>query len=118
MDLIRFLLRQSPPKENLPKRLPRDSNKIHHRHLGSPYTHFCNSLSDHIKQLNEKLRPSVKWSQSIIDYMCSFKMTADILASIGSLVDSEDLTDYVLYGLDETYEPVIDGVYVRDTHNL
>ncbi|CAJ2640695.1 unnamed protein product [Trifolium pratense] len=47
--------------------------------------------------------------------MHSLKQTADLLASLGSAVSVEDMTDYVLRGLDDGYRAVIDGVNARDT---
>ncbi|CAJ2665756.1 unnamed protein product [Trifolium pratense] len=47
--------------------------------------------------------------------MHSLKQTADLLASLGSAVSVEDMTDHVLRGLDDGYRAVIDGVNARDT---
>jgi len=47
--------------------------------------------------------------------MHSLKQTTDLLASLGSLVSVEDMTDHVLRGLDDGYRAVIDGVNARDT---
>ena len=56
-----------------------------------------------------------KGTQSITTYMHSLKQTTDLLASLGSLVSVEDMTDHVLRGLDDGYRAVIDGVNARDT---
>ncbi|XP_020218797.1 uncharacterized protein LOC109802021 [Cajanus cajan] len=47
--------------------------------------------------------------------MHSLKQTVDLLASLGSPVSVEDMTDHVLRGLDDGYRAVIDGVNARDT---
>jgi len=46
--------------------------------------------------------------------MHSLKQTGDLLASLGSPVSIEDMTDYILRGLDDGYRDVIDGVKARD----
>nr|KYP58489.1 hypothetical protein KK1_013898 [Cajanus cajan] len=47
--------------------------------------------------------------------MHSLKQTANLLASLGSPVSVEDMTDHILRGLDDGYRAVIDGVNARDT---
>jgi len=42
------------------------------------------------------------------------KQTSDLLASLGSPVSIEDMTDYILRGLDDSYRAVIDGVNAGD----
>ncbi|PNX87673.1 retrovirus-related Pol polyprotein from transposon TNT 1-94, partial [Trifolium pratense] len=56
-----------------------------------------------------------KGTQFITTYMHSLKQTADLLASLGSPVSTEDMTDHVLRGLDDGYRAIIDGVNARDT---
>jgi len=46
--------------------------------------------------------------------MHSLKQPGDLLASLGSPVSIEDMTDYILHGLDDGYRAVIDGVNARD----
>jgi len=46
--------------------------------------------------------------------MHSLNQTCDLPASLGSLVSIEDMTDYILRGLDDGYRAVIDGVNARD----
>ncbi|KAI5441149.1 hypothetical protein KIW84_010566 [Lathyrus oleraceus] len=46
--------------------------------------------------------------------MHSLKQTGDFLASLGSPVSIEDMTDYILCSLDDGYRSVIDGVNARD----
>ena len=47
--------------------------------------------------------------------MHSLKQTTYLLASLGSPISAEDMTDHVLRGLDGGYRAVIDGVNSRDT---
>ncbi|WVZ13325.1 hypothetical protein V8G54_017855 [Vigna mungo] len=54
-------------------------------------------------------------TQSITPYMHSLKQTANLLASLGSPVSVEDMTDHVLRGLDDGYRVVIDNINARDT---
>ncbi|KHN35545.1 hypothetical protein glysoja_033034 [Glycine soja] len=70
---------------------------------------------NHLKQLKERLRTASKGTQSITTYMHHLKQTADLLASLGSPVSVEDMTDYVLHGLDDGYRAIIDAVNARDT---
>ena len=46
--------------------------------------------------------------------MHSLKQTGDLLASLGSSVSIEDMTDYILRGLNDGYRVVIDEVNARD----
>ncbi|KAI4346084.1 hypothetical protein L6164_013166 [Bauhinia variegata] len=47
--------------------------------------------------------------------MQAIKACSDQLTSLGKPLDSEDLVDYVLHGLDGSYQPIIDAINVRDT---
>ncbi|PNX54561.1 hypothetical protein L195_g048181, partial [Trifolium pratense] len=76
---------------------------------------YAKASRSHLKQLKERLRTASKGTQSITTYMHSLKQTADLLASLGSPVSVEDMTDHVLRGLDDGYRAVIDGVNARDT---
>ncbi|CAJ2664376.1 unnamed protein product [Trifolium pratense] len=76
---------------------------------------YAKASRSHLKQLKERLRMASKGTQSITTYMHSLKQTADLLASLGSAVSVEDMTDHVLRGLDDGYRAVIDGVNARDT---
>ncbi|KAK2457784.1 putative mitochondrial protein [Trifolium repens] len=76
---------------------------------------YAKASRSHLKQLKERLRMASKGTQSITTYMHSLKQTADLLASLGSAVSVEDMTDHVLRGLDDSYRAVIDGVNARDT---
>jgi hypothetical protein len=76
---------------------------------------YAKASRSHLKQLKERLRTASKGTQSITTYMHHLKQTADLLASLGSPVSVEDMTDYILHGLDDGYRAVIDGVNARDT---
>ncbi|GAU12277.1 hypothetical protein TSUD_141850 [Trifolium subterraneum] len=76
---------------------------------------YAKASRSHLKQLKERLRTASKGTQSITAYMHHLKQTADLLASLGSPVSVEDMTDYVLHGLDDGYRAIIDGVNARDT---
>ena len=76
---------------------------------------YAKASRSHLKQLKERLRTASKGTQSITTYMHSLKQTADLLASLGSPISVEDMTDHVLRGLDDGYRAVIDGVNARDT---
>ncbi|WVY95339.1 hypothetical protein V8G54_034427 [Vigna mungo] len=76
---------------------------------------YAKASRSHLKQLKERLHTASKGTQSITTYMHSLKQTADLLASLGSPVSVEDMTDHVLCGLDDGYKVVIDGVNARDT---
>ncbi|AES99877.1 hypothetical protein MTR_5g085740 [Medicago truncatula] len=53
-------------------------------------------------------------TQSITTYIHSLKQTGDLLASLGSPLFVEDITDYILRGLNDGYRTVIDGGNARD----
>ena len=76
---------------------------------------YAKASRSHVRQLKERLHTASKGTQSITTYMHSLKQTADLLASLGSPVSVEDMTDHVLRGLDDGYRVVIDGVNARDT---
>ncbi|WVZ23444.1 hypothetical protein V8G54_001988 [Vigna mungo] len=76
---------------------------------------YAKASRSHLKQLKERLHTTSKGTQSITTYMHSLKQTADLLASLGSPVSVEDMTDHVLRGLDDGYRAVIDSVNARDT---
>nr|KYP77142.1 hypothetical protein KK1_021414 [Cajanus cajan] len=76
---------------------------------------YTKASRSHLKQLKERLHTASKGTQSITTYMHSLKQTADLLASLGSPVSVEDMTDHVLRGLDDGYRAVIDSVNARDT---
>ncbi|KAI4345931.1 hypothetical protein L6164_013016 [Bauhinia variegata] len=69
----------------------------------------------HIKQVKEKIKNLTKGSQTISEYMQAIKACSDQLTSLGKPLDPEDLVNYVLHGLDRSYQPVIDAVNARDT---
>jgi len=75
---------------------------------------YAKASRSHLKQLKERLRTTSKGTQSITTYMHFLKQTGDLLASLGSPVSIEDMTDYILRGLNEGYRAVIDGVNARD----
>ncbi|MCH90228.1 retrovirus-related pol polyprotein from transposon TNT 1-94, partial [Trifolium medium] len=75
---------------------------------------YAKASRSHLKQLKERLRTASKGTQSITTYMHSLKQTGDLLASLGSPISVEDMTDYILRGLDDGYRAVIDGVNARD----
>ncbi|XP_014491092.1 uncharacterized protein LOC106753757 [Vigna radiata var. radiata] len=76
---------------------------------------YAKASRSHLKQLKERLHTASKGTQSITTYMHSLKQTIDLLASLGSPVSVEDMTDHVLCGLNNGYRVVIDGVNARDT---
>ncbi|KAL6556414.1 hypothetical protein OROGR_005702 [Orobanche gracilis] len=76
---------------------------------------YAKASRSHLKHLKERLRMASKGTQSITTYMNSLKQTSDLLASLGSPVPTEDMTDHILRGLDDGYRAVIDGVNARDT---
>ncbi|CAJ2679303.1 unnamed protein product [Trifolium pratense] len=55
---------------------------------------YAKASRSHLKQLKERLRMASKGTQSITTYMHSLKQTADLLASLGSAVSVEDMTDH------------------------
>lgn len=67
-----------------------------------------------LKQLKERLLTTFKGTQSITTYMHSLKQTGDLLASLGSPVSIEDMTDYIVRSLYDSYCAGIDGVNARD----
>ncbi|GAB2303644.1 hypothetical protein Dimus_038791 [Dionaea muscipula] len=69
----------------------------------------------HIHQIKDKLRHMKKGSQPISEFMQQIKHCIDLLASLGKEQDQEDIVEYVLNGLDASFQTVIDGVYARDT---
>ncbi|MCH92808.1 retrovirus-related pol polyprotein from transposon TNT 1-94 [Trifolium medium] len=75
---------------------------------------YAKASRSHLKQLKERLRMASKGTQSITTYMHALKQTSDLLASLGSPVSVEDMTDHVLRDLDDGYRAVIDGANARD----
>jgi hypothetical protein len=75
---------------------------------------YAKASRSHLKQLKERLWKASKGTQSITTYMHSLKQTGDLLASLGSPISVEDMTDYILCGLDDGYRAVIDVVNARD----
>ena len=69
----------------------------------------------HINQLKDKLKNLKKGNQSITDFMQQVKGCSDILASLGKPQDPEDIIDYVLRGLDSTFQAVVDAVQNRES---
>ncbi|WVZ13816.1 hypothetical protein V8G54_011382 [Vigna mungo] len=60
---------------------------------------YAKASRSHLKQLKERLHTTSKGTQSITTYMHSLKQTADLLASLGSPVSVEDMTDHVLQAM-------------------
>nr|ABD28750.1 probable retroelement pol polyprotein -, putative [Medicago truncatula] len=75
---------------------------------------YAKASCSNVKQLKECLRIASKGTQSITTYMHSLKKTGDLLALLGSPISIEDMTDYILRGLDDGYRAVIDRVNARD----
>jgi len=75
---------------------------------------YAKASRSHLKKLKERLRTTSKGTQSITTYMHFLKQTCDLLASLGSPVSIEDMTDYILRDLDDGYRSVIDGMNARD----
>ncbi|KAI4297577.1 hypothetical protein L6164_037462 [Bauhinia variegata] len=69
----------------------------------------------HIKQMKEKLKNITKGTQPIAKYIQTIKACLDHLSTLGKPLDQEDLIDFVLQGLDSSYQSVIDAVNARDT---
>jgi len=68
----------------------------------------------HLKKLKERLRTTSEGTKSITTYMHSLKKIGDLLALLRSPVSIEDMTDYILRGLDDGYRAVNDGVNAKD----
>ena len=88
--------------------------KTSHGHWTLLKNTYAKASRSHLKQLKERLQTTSKGTQSITTYMHSPKQIGDLLASLGSSVSIEDMTDYILRGLDDGYRVVIDGVNARD----
>ncbi|KAK5841875.1 hypothetical protein PVK06_004199 [Gossypium arboreum] len=69
----------------------------------------------HIKQIKDNFKNISKGSQTITDYMQAIKIKADELATLGKLLDAEDLIEKVLERLNDTFQQVIDAVNSRNT---
>ncbi|KAL4578315.1 hypothetical protein LXL04_014436 [Taraxacum kok-saghyz] len=78
---------------------------------------YANPSRGHIKQLQYRLKQTSKSSdQTITDYMQTIKTLVDELSILGKKMDTEDITDAVLTGLDSTaYKSVIDAIHARDS---
>lgn len=78
---------------------------------------YANPSRGHINQLKDRLSNIIKSpTQSITEYMQSIKACTDQLALLGKPIDSEDIIEKVLKGLDyEVFKPIIDAVNARDT---
>lgn len=76
---------------------------------------YANPSRGHTNLLKEKLKTMTKGTQSVSEFMQQVKGCADLLASLGKKQDPEDIIDFVLKGLDSSFQSVIDGVHARDT---
>ena len=62
-----------------------------------------------------KLKHIVKGNQTISEYMIYIKTRTDQLALLGKPIDTEDLIDKILNGLDDDYKSIVDNIHGRDT---
>ncbi|KAD3067736.1 hypothetical protein E3N88_35616 [Mikania micrantha] len=78
---------------------------------------YASPSRGHIKQLQHRLKQTTKTpNQNITDYMHSIKQLVDELAILDKVMDTEDITDLILHGLDQkAYKAVIDSIHARDT---
>lgn len=70
---------------------------------------------DHKIQIKTKLRNTKKSNMPVFDYKNIMKVSANLLASLQAPVSQEDLTHYIVKGLDKSYQSMIDGVNNRDS---
>ncbi|KAD6118756.1 hypothetical protein E3N88_10027 [Mikania micrantha] len=77
---------------------------------------YASPSRGHIKQLQHRLKHTTKTAnQNITDYMQSIKVIVDELSILGKTMDTEDVTDIILTGLDQKqYKPVIEAIHARD----
>lgn len=78
-------------------------------------TTYATASRGHKQQIRQKLRTFKKGTRPVSEYMQIMKAYADLLASLDAPLSQEDFTDYLLRGLDATFQSVIDGVQNRDT---
>ncbi|KAK1408451.1 hypothetical protein QVD17_40235 [Tagetes erecta] len=78
---------------------------------------YASPSRGHIKQLQYRLKQLSKTTdQSITEYMQSVKTLVDELNILGKSMDTEDITDIVINGLDQkSYKPIIEAIHARDT---
>ncbi|KAD3067542.1 hypothetical protein E3N88_35422 [Mikania micrantha] len=77
---------------------------------------YASPSRGHIKQLQHRLKQSSKNpTQSVIEYMQSVKTLVDELSILCKQMDTEDITDIILNGLDQSsYKPFISAIHARD----
>lgn len=78
---------------------------------------YASTSRGHLNQLRYRLKNCSKSNdQSVTEYMQSIKTLVDELAILDKKMDTEDVTDIVLNGLDQQqYKPIIDAIHARDT---
>ncbi|KAD0767436.1 hypothetical protein E3N88_43747 [Mikania micrantha] len=63
---------------------------------------YASPSRGHIKQLQHRLKQTTKTpNQNITDYVHSIKQLVDELAILGKVMDTEDIADLILHGLDQ-----------------
>ncbi|KAD3067509.1 hypothetical protein E3N88_35389 [Mikania micrantha] len=77
---------------------------------------YASPSRGHIKQLQHRLKRSSKNpTQSVTEYMQSVKTLVDELSILCKQMDTEDITDIILNGLDQSsYKPFISAIHARD----
>lgn len=69
----------------------------------------------HIKQLRQQVKAWTKGTMSIDEYVQGFTTRFDQLALLGKPFDIEDQIEYVLDGLSEEYQQIVDQIESRET---
>jgi hypothetical protein len=59
------------------------------------------------------LATSRKGSLSVAEYLAKMQGLANDMAAVGKTLDDEDLVQYILFGLDEDYDSVVNSVLAR-----
>jgi len=67
-----------------------------------------------IKQVKNQLKHITKGSMGVSEFLQTIKARADELATLGALVDAEDLSDRILEGLGDDYKELTRAVQARD----
>lgn len=76
-------------------------------------TYVCPSRG-HLKQLKYQLKHISKGTYSISEFIQHMKRITEELSLLGDPIKREDITYYILDGLDSSYQSVIDTVHARD----
>ncbi|KAL5731456.1 hypothetical protein ACHQM5_004181 [Ranunculus cassubicifolius] len=76
---------------------------------------YCNQSGVNVMQLKQQLQVQKKGSLSMTDYLLKIKGITDQLASVGKVLDEDDVILHVLRGLGPEYGAFVTSITTRST---